>query len=63
MWKCCTKFRRQSVGVSVPSESVLQYVVNGQILKDRFLVKEVTVNATRFVTCSVQQYVVMRLIQ
>jgi hypothetical protein len=67
---CCTKFRRQGVGVSVPSESALHYlVVNGQILKKRFLIKKVTVNMTRsfrrsgFVTCSVKQYVMMRLIQ
>jgi hypothetical protein len=59
MWKCFTKFRRQSIGVSVPSESMLRYVVNGQVLKNRFLVKEVTVNMalsfrrSGFVTCSV----------
>lgn len=48
---------------------MLHYVVNGQILKKRFLVNEVTVNTTRsfrrsgFVTCSVKLYVVMRLTQ
>jgi hypothetical protein len=69
MWKCSTKLRRQSVGVSVPSESMFHYVVNGQVLKNRFLGKEVTVNTafsfrrSGFVTASLKQYVVMRLIQ
>jgi hypothetical protein len=66
--KVFTRFGRQSVGVSVPSESTLHYLMNEQTLENSFLVQEVTLNTTCsfrrscLVTC-LKQYVVMRLIK